>query len=470
PAANALALFPSPSRPLSELRTIPSPRYLGRTPASTAALREILTDNHERWHIFFNKLRYHNHTPATILSQWALGANETLLRASYYENSYMDFFEGEMKRLGTHQMLEEYIFSKDVNFPDDGGVQPEMLSRCFDSIMHPMINIGNGLEFNVPGMVVEGLAQVAIHRPTSTLLIPADWWRADREPSSEDINLDPSAINQKNRKGRGLSPLTLLARILKDPEMGNFRRPPSMKLYESIMNSHGDRIKAYLDQWDLSGDLDKMVEELIWLWTLVYAVCGYTPGEKFLAELFMGHAVYSSLYLAPWVAHISESSAKKFLRGYFGVTLAYYIGRGRAPLNLKAFFNDPSLLHPLIPGPQPVPSHEALSANKPEYCITPNPWLSILQEALVHPDEHVATLQRSLKHFAELFEHVERGHFSDTELEGGEYIDGTLFIRAAVLSANRFGWLREGQPLKDSAQGESMPMTDFVWDAKGYFQ
>jgi Questin oxidase-like len=158
------------------------------------------------------------------------------------------------------------------------------------------------------------------------------------------------------------------------------------------------------------------------------------------------------------------------LRAYFGVTLAYYVGRGRAPLNLKAFFTDPSLLHPSIPGPQPIPSHDALSANKPEYCITPNPWFSILQAALVHPDEHVPAVQRALKHFAELYEHVERGHFAElTELEGGEYIDGTLFLRAAVLSANRFGWLREGQSLKDFAQGDSGYMANFVWDATGYF-
>lgn len=505
-STNKLELFPSPSRPLAELRGVPSPRYLGRTPASTAALREIVTDNHKRWHIFFNKLRYHNHAPATVLAQWALGANDTLLRASYYDNSttwqralsespnnitkenwkdhlgdaehykaYMDFFEIEINRLGIHQILEEYVFSKDVNFPDDGGVQPQMLNRCLDAIMHPMINIGHGLEFNMPGMVVEGLAQATIHRDTSTCLIPAEWWSSGREPTAEGESAHKGettaghGTRKANQKSQGLHSLTILARILNDPEMGNFRRPPGMKLYESIMDSHGDRIKAYVDQWDLSGDLEKRVEELIWLWTLVYAVCGYTPNEKFLAELFVAHAVTSSLFLAPWVAHISEHSARMLLQGYFAVTLAYYIGRGRAPMDIKSFFTDPSLLHPSIPGPQPIPSNGALSADKPEYCITPNPWLSILQAALVHPDEHVPKLQRALKHFAELFEHVESGYFADTELEGAEYIDGTLFIRAAVLSANRFGWLREGQPLRDFAQGDSGYMANFVWDAKGYF-
>jgi len=33
-------------------------------------------------------------------------------------------------------------------------------------------------------------------------------------------------------------------------------------------------------------------------------------------------------------------------------------------------------------------------------------------------------------------------------LDGMEKLDGTLFVRAAVLSANRLGWMREGQPMR----------------------
>ena len=180
-------------------------------------------------------------------------------------------------------------------------------------------------------------------------------------------------------------------------------------------------------------------------------------------RLYRAHAVTSGIFLAPWIAHINEKNARLFLRAYFGVTLAYYLARGRPPLDVKAFFTNPSLLYPSIPGPQAKPSEGTL------LCFMPNAWLPIIQGALVHPDEHVPKLQRALKHFAELFEQTESGYFAGTELEGAEYIDGTLFIRAASVSADRFGWLREGQPLRDFSHGDRGYLARFVFDTSGYF-
>ncbi|EAU83469.2 hypothetical protein CC1G_04725 [Coprinopsis cinerea okayama7 len=478
PSIEPFELFPRPTRPASELRNLPLPSRLGRTPASTAALLDILKDNNDKWHIFFNNLKYHNHTPATVLALWSMGANADILRASYYK-SYMTFFTSELQTKGIPRLLEEYVFSKANNFPSDGSLPPQMLNRTLDAIMHPMINIGHGLEFNVPGMIVDGMAQAAIHQASATCLIPADWWEAEdpvktQTASFSAIDLpNPSVLASTTTKAKGVHAFTVLARVLKDPEMGNFVKPRGAKLWDAIMASHGAKLKAYADQWDAEGDIEKKIEELIWLWTLIYGVCGHEPNRKYYAELFLAHSVTSALFLAPWVAHVSDHSARLFLRGYFAVTLAWYIGRGRPPLNIKRFFSDPSTLSPIVPGPHPTPSLGALGGNAtPSSTITPNPWLAILQTTLSSPDEHVPKLQRALKHYAELFEHVEKGYFSaeETELEGAEWIDGTLFLRTAVLSANRFGWLREGQSLREHAGGDKGYMAKFVFDAAGFFK
>ena len=52
--------FPVPSHAGSAERNPILPRNkAGATPASTTVLRKVLTDNHNKWHIFFNNKRYH---------------------------------------------------------------------------------------------------------------------------------------------------------------------------------------------------------------------------------------------------------------------------------------------------------------------------------------------------------------------------------------------------------------------------
>ena len=46
--------------------------------------------------------------------------------------------------------------------------------------------------------------------------------------------------------------------------------------------------------------------------------------------------------------------------------------------------------------------------------------------------------------------------FVDTELEGAEKLDGTLFVHVAAETANRLGWLREG----DKARGWPRKLSD----------
>ena len=63
-----------------------------------------------------------------------------------------------MRKHGVTSAVEEYVLSEKANFipgkkEED---QPEMLNRLMDGIIHSMIEVGNGLEFNIPGLVAEG--------------------------------------------------------------------------------------------------------------------------------------------------------------------------------------------------------------------------------------------------------------------------------------------------------------------------
>jgi len=233
--------------------------------------------------------------------------------------------------------------------------------------------------------------------------------------------------------------------------------PDDLDLYKETIATHGESIRNYVDEWTLDGDLQKKVEELIWTNALIYGVGGSKANEKFNADFFLMHFVTSSTFLSSIFSHLKRSSQVLLLRGYFSVCLGWYVGRGRVPLDIAAFFKNSATLHPAAPGPQPTP-HEAAhpSASSP-YAITPDPWLPILQSTLTYPDDHLPKLQRALSEYASHFGNTPPGTFAGTELQDAELIDGTLFIRTAGLTATRMGWVREGQaPLEGS------------WDRAGF--
>lgn len=84
-----------------------------------------------------------------------------------------------------------------------------------------------------------------------------------------------------------------------------------------------------------------------------------------------------------------------------------------------------------------------LTLNPPQWSLAAgksgaNPWFPVLQEAILHPDDHLCKIQRAFLHFASLYGTTSPpGSFAGTELEGAELLDGTLFVRAAGLTARR---------------------------------
>ena len=96
----------------------------------------------------------------------------------------------------------------------------------------------------------------------------------------------------------------------------------------------------------------------------------------------------------------------------------------------------------------------------PPSAIIPNPWMSLLQSTLVHLDDHLCKLQRTLlSKYASHFGNTPTGTFSGTELKDAKFIDGTLFIRAAGLSKVRMSYGR-GTAVQPPREG--------LWDRRGW--
>ncbi|KAF8915039.1 hypothetical protein CPB85DRAFT_1218283 [Mucidula mucida] len=469
-----LDLFPAPSQPPS----LHSPSRLpGAGIASTKALLDVLKDNHEKWHIFFNDMRFHNHVSHHVLAIWALGANKDLIQAAYkydipiqkpaikppgvinelnfndhlgveeYYIAYVDFFKAKIAEEGVSQVLETYVFARSANIIDGApqNKQPLMLARLFDGAAHPMIHVGYGLEFGLPGMVVEGLAQAAVHEARDAPFYPASLFDSESVSALNGLasKLDTHLVLDGPKPKKEVHLFDIMARILKDDR---FKDPPAdmQEFFTETKKANSSAIVEYANQWTLNleepGDVHRKIEQLQWMNTLIYGVSGFNAPEKeFFADFFLMHLVTSSLFLPSIVAYLTPASQKLFLRGYLTISLAFWVSRRPRSFNLDniAKFFSADLV---------MPKQPSLTFESPTWALVPgtataNQWFPIIQDAILHQDDHLCKIQRAFMHFAERYGTRESGleDFAGTELAGANVIDGSLFIRAAGLTAKAMG-------------------------------
>ncbi|KAI0085243.1 hypothetical protein BDY19DRAFT_1059708 [Irpex rosettiformis] len=500
------ALFPhlrSPAALSAAATHVPVPhRQAGWTYESTKTVLELLKDNHQKWHIFFNDRGFHNHASHHLLAIYALGANKELLEAAYathvaymkpaifppggdkvetiindsnwkdyvddehYYRAYLAYFSAKLTEgpNAIQQVLEKYVMSADANIvPGKNGKAPLMLSRFMAGLLHPYIHAGYGVEFEIPGLVAEALAQTMAHKVEGASLFNEKLFQGD---GIADITakLATTAISSSGEKTAPHA-LNILSRIASDP---NFA-PSALglpapigsgeELADIIARVASDKLLVYIEQWsqDLSANvsadvLRAKVEEIVWMNATIYGVAGWAgrvqgadPKKEFNADFLLMHIVTSALFLPPFMNTLSPKSAALLLRTYFGFSLIVYLLQGRPSFPIAEFYKATDAL-PSGPEAPPKFVKDTLPPQK-----NPNPWNQIVQTTLVHPNEHLCKLQRALLHFAEQYGGTAPGAFvSATEgagsaLTGAEALDGTLFLRVAKLTADRLGWMREGQ-------------------------
>lgn len=173
---------------------------------------EVLQENHEHHHIFFNKDGFHNHIVHHILTIWAMNASSGEIQKGYDHNrsyqrspmpteksiveelhdpakfmtylgpekhfpDFLVFFKGEIDKMGWEEVLQKYVFASDERAED-------MYLRMFGGLLHPIIHLGFGVEFRQPAIIAEALAQAACHNnKVGQLLLPVE--KAAKERGSK---------------------------------------------------------------------------------------------------------------------------------------------------------------------------------------------------------------------------------------------------------------------------------------------
>jgi hypothetical protein len=128
------------------------------------------------------------------------------------------------------------------------------------------------------------------------------------------------------------------------------------------------------------------------------------------------HFVTSSIFLPSLLSYLSQDSQVILLRAYFTTILGWWISR--CGPHVQGFLD----------------ATASFRAPEGEVTSTANPFLDIVQAAIVHPDDHMLKIQRTFAHFSLLYGARPKGYFMGTELEGAEELDGSLVLRAAGLT------------------------------------
>ncbi|THU95963.1 hypothetical protein K435DRAFT_778804 [Dendrothele bispora CBS 962.96] len=493
----AFQLFPAPS-PTTSVNA-PS-RWPGANQESTEALKNVLSDNHEKYHIFFDERGRHNHIAHHVVALWALGAPKAVLEAAYEEcqpiqrprgnapepitkenfndhlgdhqfyAGYLEFFEKVVRDQGAASALQEYVFSPQANFQSKtkaGQVEnPEMLDRFLAAIMHPMIHIGYGLEFGLPGLIIEGLALTAAHRCAS--LIPRSLFEANTESLVSRVQNTLSL--KSNPPKPQMHAFSILSRILRDPQFKLPKGSDLRAMYGHIVKELRDALFKFVNDWAVDTStpegIQKAIEEVQFVCTLLYAVPGYREPESFNADFLFMHFVTSALFLPTVIPVLPAPSQELLLRSYFAVILSWWIVLGRPNLDIPKFFSVDTAHPTNISGSNVSPADinpYALPNTSSPFASNPNPWTTIVSQALVHPDDHLIKLVRALVHYANLYGTRSAGEqdFASTELDGADKIDGSLFIRTAGLTMKT---ILEKRPSRDDPKEYVM-----YWDREGYF-
>ncbi|KAJ0117104.1 HypA protein [Diaporthe amygdali] len=153
---------------------------------------QLLQKDLESFHVFFNQDGFHNHLVHHILTLYGTGADPAALQQGFdgntgyqrpvqpnhdrviedlqtwshaskyvgkeqYYPDFLAFFQREIDSKGWEAVLAEYLFTG-TEAADD------LLVRLYAGVLHPLIQLMYGMEWNQPAIVAEGLAQTCVHK------------------------------------------------------------------------------------------------------------------------------------------------------------------------------------------------------------------------------------------------------------------------------------------------------------------
>lgn len=410
------------------------------------------------------------------------------------------------------EVLQRFLFSPAYNYNANlppKAQQPLMIDRLMGGVLHPIIHLGFGAEYGIKQQLAEGLAYTAIHDSMHSSAFSNELF-ATADPYARGL----SGLSNVTKERPPF--LSLLADILADkrltPEALDlpFEDKPGGDTFFTLIKAGagkvvGELVNKWYDSWtagmneeELEDRLEGMVEDVVLTMSLIYGAGGFAAkgGRVFNACFITMHFVtrYETFSLSlldlglPWFAsgnfiptlvlHPNRTRAQTLqpplplasrlllVRSFFSVILLWFIGRPLPTMEAftaaipQMYAETDAMLSP------PAPDHAYAPGATPKRDFWSDEWMRtmpvgarawprLFASAASHPNEHLPKLIRSLGAADALYGRRGQGVYAGA-LAGSDVLDGTLFLRVAILSSERLGWAMEDTPKPQ-------------WDRDGYW-
>lgn len=323
----------------------------GITPEQAKKASELLQENHEQHHIFFNQNGFHNHIAHHLLTAYALATDPKDLQRHYdankgyqrsqapldhavvealanpdgfaqhlgqerYYHEFLVFFQQQIEASRWQDVINTYLLARDERADD-------LLARLFGGFVHPLIHLGFGVEFAQPAIIAEALAQAAVHSNwMKDLLFPAERAAAadrDAKPSKPIVQL--------------LDEIHADAALSAAPRWSD-----GNKLRDGTLGRAGDSMVRHAAQFrvDDPAELDAKTAEM------TNAVAYYTAGaqrrdKRVMWDFYYMHCVNSSIFFAAFMrqgAWLRDADRVRLLEFKVRTDLAMYASRRSPPILL----------------------------------------------------------------------------------------------------------------------------------------
>jgi len=301
---------------------------------------QLLQENHDRFHMYFNRSGFHNHIAHHLLTIYALGARPDEIQQAFdhnknyqrpqfpvekqnvqemsdpdkfnkflgkeqYFHDFEIFFRKEVEEKGWEVILNEHVFEHNPH-------ADSMLTRMFAGFLHPLIHLGFGVEFKQPAIIIEALAQAATHDGWTGKFLHAAEEAAKGSQGSKSLVqlLHETRANDKLRQ----SPHWDDGNKVRD---GVFKRAP-------------DEMIALASQWTVKPEeLEQKTAEMINA-AIYFAGAAQRPNKQVKFDFFYMHSVNCSIFFSAFIKEpwLSAENKCRLLEWKGRLDLAMYVSRG----------------------------------------------------------------------------------------------------------------------------------------------
>ncbi|KAK6534037.1 hypothetical protein TWF281_005376 [Arthrobotrys megalospora] len=326
------------------------------TEESTQKANELLQQNHDNFHIFWDfEDRLHNHVAHHLLAIYALGATADELQFAYDTNvktqipigdkkppvlrdiansddwgqylavaenyaTFLQYFQDSIAEIGWQEAIKKHIFSEKA-------VKDRMPERLVAGFLHPWIHIGYGIEFEQPAIIAEGLAQTAVHDDW-----PGKYLKACMAAATE-------ATSKDAEYGKGTTILSLFNEAHGSEKLRKSTKWSDPQKNKAVYANAFEEMVALASKWYIppTATDETIAKASAELASAAAFICSATPrlDKRVKFDFFLMHTVTSSVFLDVWVRQKWLGNAEKsILINYFGwMVVNMYVSRGCADIN-----------------------------------------------------------------------------------------------------------------------------------------